>query len=480
MASNFQIIRKDLSLDPVLVQSDGLTIGRLIGNDLVLNHPTVSRTQAGIKELDAEFWIFNLSAANGTILNGELIESSPLADGDIVQIGPFFLTLRYVPAGIQLSVELSVAPLRLDAAQAITSTAATEGVQDKDKTVRLDLAAFRQRQKTTPKGTRRLSTTGMLTARLNRAAEMALRVFWDKRKREAGKLIPDSPLMPKEDRRPGKSQFNWRPTRDLTRSWRPSVFVWSVIIVLGLSATALAVYMDAFSPGDISTAHERVKLSMAPAIAQRANGTSCSNCHSVTARMEENCVSCHRTPAFEPSVSDIHTKAGLTCITCHTEHKGRDANLSIIAEAACVNCHRDGSTFISPLGRPLKTPHGGTVGYPVLDAEWKWAGIPQSAWSLKKLPGTPTNYTIKEQFHLVHLNGTSRGEALCSDCHSSGVDAQTVARGVRESCSRCHATDATPLLPISGRGAESAMCTSCHAQHGTERNLRASRRQSVL
>ena len=68
----------------MLVQSDGLT-GRLIGNDVVLNHPTVSRTR-GIKELASEFWIFNLSTANGTILNGELIDSSPLADGDIIQM----------------------------------------------------------------------------------------------------------------------------------------------------------------------------------------------------------------------------------------------------------------------------------------------------------------------------------------------------------------------------------------------------------
>ena len=45
----------------------------------------------GIKEIDGDYWIFNFSEANGTLLNGEQIEKTPLADGDLIQIGPFFL-----------------------------------------------------------------------------------------------------------------------------------------------------------------------------------------------------------------------------------------------------------------------------------------------------------------------------------------------------------------------------------------------------
>ena len=72
--SKFIVIRKDVTLDPVVIESEGLTLGRLIGNDLALNHPTVSRTHAGIKEIEGDYWIFNLSEANGTLLNGEQIE----------------------------------------------------------------------------------------------------------------------------------------------------------------------------------------------------------------------------------------------------------------------------------------------------------------------------------------------------------------------------------------------------------------------
>src|SRR5262245_31420126 len=93
--SRFIVIRKDRNLDPFVIESEGLTIGRLIGNDLALNHPTVSRTHAGIKEIDGDYWIFNLSGANGTMLNGELIDQTPLADGDLIQIGAFFIYPKY-------------------------------------------------------------------------------------------------------------------------------------------------------------------------------------------------------------------------------------------------------------------------------------------------------------------------------------------------------------------------------------------------
>ena len=117
MATNkFIIIRNDLDIDPAAIETEGLTIGRLIGNDLVLNHPTVSRTHAGIKEVGVDFWIFNLSNANGTLLNGELVDSTPLADGDVMQIGPFFLRPTYSDDLLMLEVEMSVKPLPIAAA----------------------------------------------------------------------------------------------------------------------------------------------------------------------------------------------------------------------------------------------------------------------------------------------------------------------------------------------------------------------------
>jgi len=59
--SRFLIKRKDgdVAIDDVQLDSDGLTIGRLISNDLVLNHRAVSRTHTGIKQVRGDFWLFN-------------------------------------------------------------------------------------------------------------------------------------------------------------------------------------------------------------------------------------------------------------------------------------------------------------------------------------------------------------------------------------------------------------------------------------
>ncbi len=452
----------------------------MTGNDLVLNHPTVSRTQAGIKDVQSEFWIFNLSTANGTFLNGELIDSAPLADGDIIQIGPFVLTTGYSGAELKISVEMSVAPLPIEALSPVTGSAESDKLpDDKEKTVRLDLAALIQRTKATPRGTRRLTGTGMLTSRLTRTAEHALSVFWDKRKREAGKMTPDSPLIPQRGHRFGKAQYNWRPTLDLKRTWRPSVFVWALLAAAGLSVVALGFYMDAFSPGDVSAAHVRTTLQPAVAgqpIARAANATSCSNCHSLRTSVETNCANCHTTVAFAPLISDVHERAGITCSTCHAEHKGRDADLRHMANAACIGCHSESTGYVSPIsGQRLMTPHGGTVGYPVEGNVWKMGPIAAERWRLKELPGSASNFTIREQFHLVHLSGRKRGEALCSDCHTEGLESSLLNRGVRESCVQCHSVKSTGV----GLKREGPDCASCHAQHGESRNLKASRRRSV-
>src|SRR5215470_10966715 len=101
LKGRFIISRKDQvsQVDEVFIENEGLTIGRLIGNDLVLNHRAVSRTHAGIKRVQDEYWLFNLSASNGTILNGQLVARVALADGDVVQIGPYLLRINYGDAG---------------------------------------------------------------------------------------------------------------------------------------------------------------------------------------------------------------------------------------------------------------------------------------------------------------------------------------------------------------------------------------------
>ncbi|MDQ3010903.1 MAG: FHA domain-containing protein [Acidobacteriota bacterium] len=500
--NKFVIIRKDLSLDPALLESDGLTIGRLVGNDLVLNHPTVSRTHAGIKEMNGDYWVFNLSEANGTTLNGELVDQTPVADGDVVQIGPFFLYPKYVADGLMIEVEMTVKPMPVEAANPGTGLLRQhleQGVEqqlEQGKTVRLDpnLLAQLQREKSTPKGTRRLSGTGMLTGMLKPADDQALKIFWDKRKREAGKLATDSPLKPKTKRRLGKAQFNWMPTRDLQRPWPRALFGWAALIITALALLAIFAFKDAYSPGALSAAHARGNFVATPAIAINSNAGSCTTCHSVKASLNQNCASCHSTNAFHSEVSDKHMKSGLSCTACHSEHHGRDFSPALVANVACVGCHRDGSGYRSPLdGKELKTPHGGTFGYPVMEGRWTWSGISQAEWSRKQLPGLFSQFRLVEQFHLVHVAGRQQGRTNCSDCHTAGFEGAALAQGVRESCAGCHGTDsaasaaqnesARSFFADKGKSrtaaalAQGPSCISCHSQHGEEKESSASLRR---
>lgn len=495
--NKFVIIRKDLSLDPALVESEGLTIGRLAGSDLVLNHPSVSRTHAGIKELSGDYWVFNLSEANGTTLNGELVDQTPLADGDVIQIGPFFLYPRYVADGLLIEVEMSIKPLPVEASIPSTTSSGLMVPPDQSQTVRIDpgILAKLQRDKTTPQGTRRLSGTGMLTGMLKPGDAQALKIFWDKRKREDGKLATDSPLKPKTKKRMGRAQFNWVPTRDLQRPWPRALFGWATLIVTVLSVGAVFLFKDAYSPGALSAPHARKEFSISPKIAQNLTASSCTTCHAVKAPLNQNCATCHSTPAFHSEISDKHTKAGLTCTACHSEHLGRDFRPALVANVACTGCHRDGSNYISPLsGQELRTPHGGTFGYPKNErGEWISREMSLAEWSRKELPGSPSQFGLKDRFHLIHLAGRQQGRSNCTDCHTAGFEGAALTQGVRESCAACHGVDpaaaeaqnesAKSFFADRGRQllnsarTNGPLCVSCHSQHGEEKELRASLRR---
>src|SRR5918998_6532104 len=95
--STFIVTREDRAEDAKTLVTEGLRIGRLTENDVVLNHPTVSRLHAGINRVGRRFYIVNLSGSNATTLNGRLItfdETEAVASGDQIRIGPFFLIIE--------------------------------------------------------------------------------------------------------------------------------------------------------------------------------------------------------------------------------------------------------------------------------------------------------------------------------------------------------------------------------------------------
>src|SRR6202171_1577372 len=253
--STFVIIREDGAVDPTTLAVEGLKIGRSPDCELLLNHPTVSRLQGGIKEIGGRFYLFNLSGSNPTTLNGRVVateDAEVLASGDEVRVGPFYLRIDRQAEALQITVTQQIG-LRIGEAE--------------------------ERDEVSP-------ARPLARAAAPAASELAqaLDLFWGKRTRE--KAGRKSPLHPRRPPRLGKARFNWTPTRDLARPWPFAVFVWAVIALIPLSIAAAVFYTSAYAPAPVSPAHSRSTFVLSAAIAKRPNSGSCISCHSVKGSME--------------------------------------------------------------------------------------------------------------------------------------------------------------------------------------------------
>jgi pSer/pThr/pTyr-binding forkhead associated (FHA) protein len=439
--NEFVIIRQDLAIDPITIISEGLLIGRLPECEVRLNHPSVSRVQAGIKEFENGYYLFSLRPKNPITLNGKPVEDNEaLAAGDIIEMGPFQLEIDTSEGSLTIRVELQIG------AQLSEIDVSDPGLS----TDNLERPADGKTKKLRPSPI---------------AGTKALDIFWDKRIREAGKMVRPSPLFPKAGRRSGKAQFNWRPTTDLVSRWPAAFFTWGLILVLAGSVGAAYWYTNAFAPGPLSKAHAVSQLTMTPAIAVAANNGACTTCHALKGKMDERCAACHNTEAFKATVIKPHVAAGIGCASCHAEHQGSEFDAKEGALASCVTCHNDANRDVYN-GKRVGTPHGGTFGYPVVNDEWSAKSINDEEWELRKLAVVrlPTDSEQKwrsNQFHALHdqrvkvvagIKGNAEGRLSCNSCHLTfdPIDRTTP----RSTCAACHTT-------LAGK----PNCTSCHVQH---------------
>jgi pSer/pThr/pTyr-binding forkhead associated (FHA) protein len=461
--SRFVITREDLNVDPAVFVSDGLKIGRLPSCELVLNHPSVSRLHAGINEADGRFYLYNFSHSSGTALNGRIIaaeEAEALVGGDVIQIGPYFLYVERGDDTLHIRVRLEVTSNVGEAEGRVETQQQPQAEQTRDSAAGQELS-------------------------------QALNVFWDKRKREAGKMQRVSPLRPQKPMRVlGKARFNWTPTRDLVRPWPFSVFVWGFAAVAVLSVVAAVVYAHTYAPAPVSSAHTRETLSARPAIAKRANAGSCTTCHALASAMDSNCASCHTAEGFTATVTEPHARAGVGCTDCHVEHQGTEHRPSVASLQTCTTCHND-ANHKTYNGRAVHTPHGGTFGYPVVDGRWAWEGLSREEWEqkpedlrrsaarlaegLRRAPNAggreAEDVRRSAEFHTVHLYrvkapegffADKNGDMSCSSCHQSlsPLDRATP----RTTCAACH--DGDPGGKFEALlGADKPNCISCHVQH---------------
>ena len=93
-----QIHYVDLGVPRVADLKSELSIGRTEGNDLVLNHPSVSRKHARIEERNGDCWIVDLKSTNGVKVNGNLVAEAQIGAGDKVLVGSVQLDIKAMPS----------------------------------------------------------------------------------------------------------------------------------------------------------------------------------------------------------------------------------------------------------------------------------------------------------------------------------------------------------------------------------------------
>src|SRR5215218_6853849 len=93
-----QIHYVDLGVPRITDIKSELSIGRTEGNDLVLNHPSVSRKHARVEVRTNGFWIIDLKSTNGVKVNGNLSPESQINSGDKILVGSVQLDIKSMPS----------------------------------------------------------------------------------------------------------------------------------------------------------------------------------------------------------------------------------------------------------------------------------------------------------------------------------------------------------------------------------------------
>ena len=93
-----QIHYVDMGVPRIADLKTDLAIGRTEGNDLVLNHPSVSRKHAKLESRDNRWWVVDLKSTNGVKVNGNLVTEAQVAAGDKIHIGSVQLDLKALPS----------------------------------------------------------------------------------------------------------------------------------------------------------------------------------------------------------------------------------------------------------------------------------------------------------------------------------------------------------------------------------------------
>ncbi len=88
------LLQTSAGAQPIPVETTTATLGRGLGNDIILEDTRVSRHHAQLRYKARRFWLTDLNSTNGTFVNGARVNETALRDGDVVSLGGLELTFK--------------------------------------------------------------------------------------------------------------------------------------------------------------------------------------------------------------------------------------------------------------------------------------------------------------------------------------------------------------------------------------------------
>jgi len=231
----------------------------------------------------------------------------------------------------------------------------------------------------------------------------------------------------------------------------------ALLFLLGYSsshANPLTSFERALMPGPVIEGHAKYE-------------NDCTNCHKAFKKSFQNdlCLDCHKKvradvegkKGFHGRIKSIETRS---CKVCHTEHKGRDADVVLLDKATfnhdltdfklldshtlvlCENCHKPKKKYREAKSKCIDChkrdePHKGKLG--------KKCEICHNVtrWSAFVFDHSKTDFQLKGRHVAVG----------CGDCHVAERY-----KGIPKKCYACHRTD------DKHRGRYGQKCESCHVE----------------
>jgi pSer/pThr/pTyr-binding forkhead associated (FHA) protein len=151
----------------------GITIGRDPGNDVVIEHPSVSARHARVRQTDDGLFIADLGSTNGTFVNEDKIVDCQLAHQDWINMGKHIMIVDlYETLSLEATVQMLMAGSSVPA-DAEGTIMLDMGNGGDSQRIRLDYLNFLSTDRPDLELTNKQVTIGK-----NKDADIVIKGFW--------------------------------------------------------------------------------------------------------------------------------------------------------------------------------------------------------------------------------------------------------------------------------------------------------------